>query len=310
MERKNRASPAQKLYTWTERNAKKFVGFLGLGNSKVTVALSKIRARVKKLIKISALESFDIYVAEHCNLGCYSCNHFSQLADSEFADLAATERDLERLSELSGGGIPAVMLVGGEPLLNPELPGFMRAARRYFPQSRIQIVTNGLLLLAQKDIFWESVKKYNIAMTPTKYPGIDWEKIERRAGEFGYKFEYFDLSGSSEKISRKFSLDLSGSQKIKESFRRCPMAACTVALRNGRMATCSFVFCMRHFNKYFNRNIPVTGEDSIDIYKAKSMKEIVDFLNSPIPLCRFCKNMGAEIVGPWRKTNKAIEEWT
>jgi hypothetical protein len=67
---------------------------------------------------------------------------------------------------------------------------------------------------------------------------------------------------------------------------------------------------MRHFNKYFNQNIPVTDDDSIDIYKAKSMREIVDFLNSPIPLCRFCKNMGAEIAGPWRKTQKTIDEWT
>ncbi|MDR0640927.1 MAG: radical SAM protein, partial [Treponema sp.] len=273
MKRENSASFMQKLYLAAEKNAKRFVGFLGLGNSNVTVTLSKFRARLKKLIKISALESFDIYIAEHCNWGCYSCNHFSQLAASEFADLAATERDLKRLSELSGGNIPAVMLVGGEPLLNPELPEFMRIAREYFPQSRVQIVTNGVLLLAQKDIFWESVKKYNITMTPTKYPGIDWEKIEARAGKFGYKFEYFDLSGSSEKVSRKFSLDLSGSQEIRKSFRRCPMAACTVALQNGRLATCSFVFCMRHFNKYFNQNIPVTDDDSIDIYKAKSMRE-------------------------------------
>jgi glycosyltransferase involved in cell wall biosynthesis len=307
---KNSASFAQKLYTLTEKTVKKLVGFLGLGNSKVTVTLSKIRARLKKRINISALESFDIYVAEHCNLGCYSCNHFSQLAAPEFADLAATERDLKRLSGLSDGNIPAIMLVGGEPLLNPELPEFMRIARQYFPRSRVQIVTNGILLLAQKDIFWESVKKYNVIMTPTKYPGIAWEKIEERAAEFDYTFDYFDLSGSSEKVSRKFSLDLSGSQEIEKSFRRCPMAACTVALRNGRLATCSFVFCMRHFNTYFDQHIPVTEDDSIDIYKTKTMREIVDFLNSPIPLCRFCRKMGAEIVGPWRKTKKAIEEWT
>jgi hypothetical protein len=41
-------------------------------------------------------------------------------------------------------------------------------------------------------------------MTPAKYPGIDWEKIEERAAKFGYTFECFDLSGSSEKVPRKF----------------------------------------------------------------------------------------------------------
>jgi hypothetical protein len=310
VEHNNKASFSQKLYTFAERNAKKIVGFFGLGNSRVTVAFSKIRAYLKKMVKISSLESFDIYVAEHCNLGCYSCNHFSGIAQPEFADLETTERDLQRLSLLSGGNIPAIMLVGGEPLLNPDLHQFMRIARYYFPKSRIQIITNGLLLLAQKDIFWESVKQYKIIMTPTKYPGIDWEKIECRAKKFGYEFEYFDLSGNSEKISRKFSLDLNGTQNAVKNFKRCPMAACTVALKNGRLATCSFVFCMKHFNQYFGKSIPVTDADSIDIYKAKSMTEIINFLYTPIPLCKYCKRMGTEIVGAWRKTEKKIEEWT
>jgi hypothetical protein len=66
---------------------------------------------------------------------------------------------------------------------------------------------------------------------------------------------------------------------------------------------------MRHFNKYFNKNVPVSDENSIDIYSVKSMREILYFLFKPIPLCRYCKSMGNEIVGEWRKTEKAIEEW-
>jgi hypothetical protein len=281
-----------------------------LGNSPAHRFLVKIKGFLKKIIRPTALDSIDVCVAEHCNLGCYSCNHFSQLAEPEFADLAATERGLKRLSDLSGGGIPTIYLVGGEPLLNPDLPEFMRIARECFPQSRVQIITNGLLLLAQKDVFWESVKEYGIVMTPTKYPGIDWEKIEYRARSFGYEFDYFDFSGNTEKTSRKFSLDLSGSQNIKKSFKHCCMAACTIGLQNGRLATCSFVFNMRHFNRYFNKNIPVTDADSIDIFKAKTMQEIVDFLNRPIPLCRFCKSIGEEIIGGWRETEKSIDEWT
>jgi len=88
------------------------------------------------------------------------------------------------------------------------------------------------------------------------------------------------------------------------------MAFCTATVQNGRIATCGFVFTIRHFNRYFNQNIPVTDMDSIDIYKAKDIQEIIDFLNKPIPLCRFCKSMGEKIAGKWRKTEKTIEEWT
>jgi MoaA/NifB/PqqE/SkfB family radical SAM enzyme len=307
---KNKISVSQYLFRTLDRTAKKILDILGLGNSKCYIFLVKIKAVLKKMIRPNALDSLDICVAEHCNLGCYSCNHFSQLAEPEFADLEKTEQDLKRLAELSCGNIPLIYLAGGEPLLNPALPEFMRIARQYFPQSRVQIITNGLLLLAQKDIFWESVNKYNIVMTPTKYPDVNWEKIEKRAREFGYKFDYFDFSGNTEKTSRKFCLDLKGSQDAKKSFRRCCLAACTVAVQNGRIATCSFVFNIRHFNKYFNRQIPVTELDSINIYKAGNMQEIVDFVNRPIPLCRYCKSMGEEIVGAWRKTENKISEWT
>ncbi|GHV12732.1 UDP pyrophosphate phosphatase [Spirochaetia bacterium] len=307
---RNKVSLSQKVFWLAQDSAKMIVNLLGLGNSKTSIIFTKIKTMLKDVIHPTVLNSVDICVAEHCNLGCYSCNHFSQLAEPEFADLATTERDLKRLSELSDGNIPIIYLVGGEPLLNPNLPEFMRVARNCFFKSRVQIITNGLLLLAQKDIFWESAKRYNIVMTPTKYPGIEWEKIEKRAQEFGYKFDYVDFTNTSEKVSRKFCLDLSGNQNPKESFKQCCMAACTVALQNGRIATCSFVFNMRHFNQYFNKNIPVTESDSIDIYKVKTMQEIVDFVNNPIPLCRFCKSMGEEIVGGWRRSENAIEEWT
>jgi uncharacterized radical SAM superfamily Fe-S cluster-containing enzyme len=293
-----------------DRTARKITDKLGLGNSPIYVFLAKCKAYLKKIIRPTELDSLDVCVAEHCNLGCYSCNHFSQLAEPEVADLANTERDFARLSELSGGNIPIIYLVGGEPLLNPELPEFMRIARQYFPKSRVQIITNGLLLLAQKDVFWESVKKYNIVMTPTKYPGVNWKKIEERADEFGYKFTYFDFSGNTEKTSRKFCLDLSGGQDPKKSFKRCCMAACTVAVQHGRIATCSFVFNMRHFNKYFGKSVPVTDKDYINIYEAQTMQEIVNFVNRPIPLCAYCKSMGEEIAGDWRKTECAISEWT
>jgi MoaA/NifB/PqqE/SkfB family radical SAM enzyme len=200
--------------------------------------------------------------------------------------------------------------VGGEPLLHPDIVSFMKTAREIFPKSRVQIITNGLLLIKMKADFWDACKKYNITMTPTKYPGIDWERIEKRAEEHGYKFSYFGFTNTSTKASRKFVLDLTGGQDAKKAFENCCLANCSIGLHNGRLATCSFVFNMRHFNNYFNQSVPVTDADSIDIYKAKNIREILDFLASPIPLCRYCKSLGEEIVGEWRTSKKEISEWT
>lgn len=146
--KRNKTSISQRILRGLDYSAKKALDKFALGNSNFYVSAIKIKARLKKIIRPTALDQLDICAAEHCNLGCYSCNHFSQLADPEFADTANVERDLRRLSELSGGNIPLIYLAGGEPLLNPELPELMRIARQYFPQSRVQIITNGLLLLA------------------------------------------------------------------------------------------------------------------------------------------------------------------
>ncbi|MDR2468595.1 MAG: hypothetical protein LBD22_06520, partial [Spirochaetaceae bacterium] len=88
--KKYSASLSQSLLRFVDHVARKFAGEFGLGNSGAFIALLKIKTFFKKVVRPTELDSLDICVAEHCNLGCYSCNHFSQLADPEFADLAAT----------------------------------------------------------------------------------------------------------------------------------------------------------------------------------------------------------------------------
>jgi organic radical activating enzyme len=304
-------SKGQQVLTLIEKIVKKIVAAFGLGNSKTALFLGGMKSKLnKKYIRKTTLDSIDIHMAEHCNLGCYSCNHFSPLADEEYADLETTTKDLKRLSELTDGNIRTIYLVGGEPLLHLDIISFMKVSRELFPKSKVQIITNGLLLLKQSANFWDACNKYNIIMTPTKYPGINWEKIEQRAKENNYKFSYFDFSGNTQKVSRKFVLDLTGAQDMKKSYANCCIANCSIGLFNGRLATCSFVFTMRHFNKYFNQNVLVTDKDSIDIYKAKNIQEILDFLASPIPLCRYCKSIGDKIAGQWMQTKKDISEWT
>ena len=307
---KNKISFSQILFLRISKIGSNFIDFFGLGNSFVLNLMTNIRIFLRRIINPTTLGQLEIYIAEHCNLSCFSCHHFSQLAVPEFADLAVTERDLKRFSELSGGYIPIINLSGGEPLLHPQLPDFMRIAREFFPDSKIKILTNGLLLLAQKDLFWEAVKKYNIAISPTKYPGINWEKIEKNANTYGCKLEYAGYTRKSKKMSRKYIIDLLGKQNAIKSFKRCYMAANCTPLKNGRIATCHFVFSVQHFNNYFNQHIPVNESDSIDIYKVNDMKEIIEFVNKPIPLCAYCKSWGKQVVGDWREGEKLISDWT
>ncbi|MCH5322196.1 MAG: hypothetical protein J1E31_01265 [Helicobacter sp.] len=63
-----------------------------------------LRNSLRKLTPQANLSFVEIHLAEHCNLNCFSCSHFSQLADEEYTDLASFEKDMKQLALICGGG--------------------------------------------------------------------------------------------------------------------------------------------------------------------------------------------------------------
>lgn len=89
----------------------------------------------------------EVNLADHCNLNCQMCDHFSQIAKAKFIDIDVFERDISRLAELTERRLEFLYLLGGEPLLNPQIAALCKVARTHLPDTSIQIFTNGLLLL-------------------------------------------------------------------------------------------------------------------------------------------------------------------
>jgi hypothetical protein len=53
----------------------------------------------------------------------------------------------------------------------------------------------------------------------------------------------------------------------------------------------------------------VPDSDSIDIYNASNIDEILDFLSKPITCCRYCMPNDDELID-WKVSKKEIEEWS
>ena len=98
----------------------------------------------------------EIHLTEHCNLKCKYCSHFSAIAKEEYYDVNKYKKDMKRLSKITGGKINVIQLLGGEPLLHPEINKLMNITRFYFPHTTIDIITNGLLLDKMPDSFWSN----------------------------------------------------------------------------------------------------------------------------------------------------------
>ena len=71
---------------------------------------------------------------------------------------------------------------------------------------------------------------------------------------------------------------------------------------------------IKAFIEYFKVDIPITKEDYIKIADVNDIKEIDDFLSTPKPLCRYCKQCHNTCYGgeplEWGFSKREITEWT
>lgn len=249
---------------------------------------------------------FEVHVAEHCNLNCENCFHFCSVADEEFLNIEEYKRDCARLSELFKGEAERIYLLGGEPLLNTNLPEIMEITRNAFQVGQIAIITNGILLAKMGNDFWEACKKYRVEILPTKYPiSVDYDGMEEYADSRGVTYKLFS---KMDKMMRN-PLTLRGDQPVKENYDRCEYSNECLTLRHGKLYTCEFPVHARHLKKYFHLDLELSEEDGIDIYAVGSAKELMEKLASPIPFCRYCKIDCRGFFQKWSVSQKDRYEW-
>lgn len=242
-------------------------------------------------------------------MNCRCCDHFSPLAKERLADIDSFEKDVRRLAELCGGVCEAIYLEGGEPLLHPDAIEFAVTARKYFKRGRIKFFTNGLLLGKQPDAFWDACASHHIDIVVTRYPiALDHMSLQKKAEGFGVCL-YFVNGAEQDKTTYFIPLDVSGSQPAQRNYYTCTHANDCIMLKDGRLYPCTVAPNIEHFNAYFHQSVPLTDADSINIYEAKSFKEISAFLARPIPFCRYCNVRGREFGLKWGVSKRDMSEW-
>lgn len=137
-------------------------------------------------------QAIEYSVSYHCNLRCAHCSHLSPYARRKFPPLESFAADVTALAKVMHARY--IRLVGGEPLLNPEINRFIDIAKRSGIADNIMLTTNGVLLDRMDDAFWEGVDLLSVTLYPRHRPSEKTLKmIEERAKEsdtrlyFGHK---------------------------------------------------------------------------------------------------------------------------
>lgn len=269
------------------------------------------KKRILKFIPRPCLEYLVVNILDHCNLRCKGCDHFACIADPYFVSVETIKKDVEKLAQiLHGDNVIKIAVMGGEPLLHPDLLEILKIVRRNFPYTIIRLTTNGILLLKQKDEFWKVCREYKISIVNTKYPiNLDFDGMKKKAISENVKFQYFEDTGDEiVKTSFKKIINLEGNNNPVESFSNCHISNYGNFLMEGKFFSCPFS-CQsnRIFNKKFNQNLRLTESDYLDIYKVKDMQEIFEFAARPKYYCRYC--CGVTRGFDWTQSKKQISEW-
>ena len=203
--------------------------------------------------------SLEAHVVDHCNLTCAECCSLSPHLPAWQVEPAALARDLAHATRILA---PRVFkLVGGEPLLHPQLVELVEIVRTSRIAPRISITTNGLLLERMPDALWEAIDALTISLYPR--PALSTASraaIEARAGQFDVALNW---KQQDEFVVMNRSEPTSDADDTRRIFDDCWIRERCHMLRSGRFYTCTRP---PHFGAY--HRIDFTGDgvalDSLD----------------------------------------------
>ena len=252
------------------------------------------------------LYHFEIHLTDHCNLNCKGCAHFSNLCTPTFADLAGFEADMRGMAA-TFSGVCQIYLLGGEPLLHPDVAAFVRLSRKIFPKTRIYLMTNGTLVMRMNDDFWRALAESDVVLLCDSYPiGLPVDEINAKGAEFGATVEWTVPRQEFFKIP----IDPEGGHDPAASFAGCQGFNNCPIVRDGRLYPCAFVAFADVFRERFGiEGLLPTDADSVDVRDVDDPEKVMAFLRKPVPWCGNC-DMDSRSFYEWGRSSRDITEWT
>ena len=230
------------------------------------------------------LPYLEFHIADHCNMNCKACEHYSGLVTiPRYPNLEKFINDISKLHDFISD-IGQIRILGGEPLLNPEIDAYLKLTRALYPKAVISVVTNAILLRKMPEHFFETMKE-----TMAKFDISFYPPLKEKMPEIVSFLKSKGVPGSVSPLMEKFELK----QTLKKSpnpdyFYRCFQAHCH-NLYDGKIAACFLPFTTKYFNEYFDKHLPEDG--AIDLYEPNLTTEIMkERMMQPFERCCYCKD--------------------
>lgn len=260
-----------------------FAGRVGASPTRTRYALERGRLRV---------EAFELHVTEHCNLRCSSCCNISPLVAERTMPADEVEAMCARMAEVVVADVFKIM--GGEPLLHPEIARIIRAVRGTGLGDRVRLFTNGLLLKSMKEDFWGALDELTISnyvSAPVRPAILDLAR--HKSIEHGFVLNIKPVHEFSHVVSPACH---KGDDAVRETFQRCWLRHRCLIVRGGSFYMCTRAAYAEDFlERVAHEPLPdgVTLDRSgdgvpLDAPDLASRLEAYMNRSEPLGACRYC----------------------
>lgn len=239
-----------------------------------------------------ATKSLEFFLADTCNLRCAHCAASAPyLRAPNFPALSSFEDSLSHLGRVLRAR--QIKFLGGEPLLNPQCPAFLAAARRSGMFQTIHVTTNGLLAGRLGDDFWSSLDVLEVSLyrgAPGELDKAGIEALRRTAERFGVRLELEEKRSFFRAILDQPNPNRGAVERIYRECGEAHTGPCHT-LYNGRLYRCSRVHTIdRYLSVLGVAHASMTETDGLAVDASLTVESLRTYLETPRPLaaCEFC----------------------
>ena len=255
------------------------------------------------------LPFLETMITQVCNLACVGCTNYSDLSHKGYVTWKDGKEQLEKWLEIVD--IPDFGIMGGEPLINPQVDEWLIGVRDLMPNTQIRFTTNGLLMHKHTDIIKLMHELGNVVFKITVHTPDD-EILKSTIDDIFNNFQWTEVTEygiKRWKTSNNLRLQINyPTQFLKtfkgnynnmlpfdstpsESFNDCIQQTCPL-LYNGKIYKCSTAGLLKDtldFNniknelwiKHIDNGISTTDD-------INHIKRFVENFGKPNALCRQC----------------------
>ncbi len=264
-----------------------------------------------KIENYKTLPRIQYHIADHCNLNCASCTHFSSLVKEEvFISSEEVQRDLMALKKIVKH-VERIDILGGEPFLNKNWREYIKITHDIYKFSEITIITNGTLIWKMSDDDWKYIRDNDVCFRMSLYKPF-WKKADEIVSFLKEKKVKYNVNL---RVISEFAYAFLKERRCSSTVNRMNCRMECNQLYHGKMTPCSIMMYIKYFNDYWGTNF---SEDvSVeDLCSVKNFNELVKLLNRPMDICEYCNvELRSQIFAAWEtmkyggKENNDINKW-